>query len=46
VEEKPVNELGSLLGTMVPRVAVIGAADGNPSIRSATLDGARVGMDI
>ena len=46
VEEKPVNELGSLLAKLVPELRVTGAADGNPSIRSATLDGARVGMDI
>ena len=46
VEEKPVNELGSLLAKLVPELRVIGAADGNPSIRSATLDGARAGMDI
>jgi len=45
-EEEPVNELGSLLEKLVPELRVIGAADGNPSIRSATLDGARVGMDI
>ena len=46
VEEKPVNELVALLAPVVPHVSAIGAANGMPSIRSATLEGACVGREI
>ena len=45
-EENPINHLLSVLTPCVPFVRAIGAANGNPSIRSATLDGALVGREI
>jgi 2,4-dienoyl-CoA reductase-like NADH-dependent reductase (Old Yellow Enzyme family)/thioredoxin reductase len=45
-EENPSNQLVSILTPSIPFVRAVGAANGNPSIRSATLDGALIGREI